>query len=296
MIRPSPPALPHASGAQTATGNVLEIRDLTIETDVARGPASLVSGVNLQVASGEVLGLVGESGSGKSMTALAVMGLLPNGVSRTTGEIRIDGTDVAAMPDKDRARYRGRTASMIFQEPMTSLNPVYRVGRQITEVLREHLPIGRAQARDRAVALLEEVGIPDPLARARAYPHELSGGMRQRVMIAIALACDPHLLIADEPTTALDVTVQAQVLRLLRDLGRRHGTAIVMVSHDMGVIAEMADHIAVMRRGRIVETGAADDVLERPKDTYTRLLLAAIPRVDRPRPEGGRIPIGEEDV
>ncbi len=228
---------------------------------------------------GRTLALVGESGCGKSMAALAVMGLLPDGMRRNAGTVRLDGEDLAAASPRRLRDLRGAAMSMIFQEPMTALNPLFTAGEQIAEVLRRHAGLGRPAARRQAVDLLRAVQVPAPEQRASAYPHQMSGGMRQRVMIAMALACRPRLLIADEPTTALDVTVQAQVFELLAALRAEMGTAIVLITHDLGAVADMADTVAVLYAGRCVERGAAADVLARPSHPYTRGLLACLPHV-----------------
>jgi peptide/nickel transport system ATP-binding protein len=244
-----------------------------------------VRGLSLTLAAGEVLGVVGESGSGKSTAALAVLGLLPRG-ARSTGSIRFRGTELLGLSERALAGVRGRRVAMVMQDPMTSLNPVHRIGAQIAEGLRAHDPeMSRAAARDRAVALLELVGIPDPAGRAASYPHEFSGGMRQRVVIAMAIASDPDVLLADEPTTALDVTVQAQVLEALRVAREAAGAAMLLITHDLGVIAGQADRVLVMYAGRAVEVGAVDDVFARPRMPYTLGLLGSSPRLDAARPE-----------
>ena len=251
---------------------------------VARGRTrAIVDHLSISISEGESLALVGESGSGKSMTALALMGLLPEpAVTVGGGGIRFRGADLLAMPRRERRRITGRDIAMIFQEPMTSLNPVMRVGDQIVEAIRTHRAIGRRAATERAVELLAAVRMPEPAARLRAWPHQLSGGQRQRVMIAIALACGPKLLIADEPTTALDVTVQAQILSLLRDLQHAMGMAMLFITHDLGVVANVADRVAVMYCGRIVETGPVHDIFRKPSHPYTRGLLDCIPNAARP--------------
>ncbi|MBU3738308.1 MAG: ABC transporter ATP-binding protein [Rhodoferax sp.] len=256
---------------------ILEVRDLATSIG-PRGP-DILCGVDLQIASGEVLGVVGESGSGKSMLALSVMGLLPRPVQVRSGSVRLQGRDLLTLPPVQLRTLRGKDMSMIFQEPMTSLNPVMRVGQQIGEVLRWHRGLEGAAARAEGIALLQRVEMPNPQRQIDAYPHELSGGMRQRVMIAIALAGQPRLLIADEPTTALDVTIQAQILELIRRIQRDDGMAVMLITHDLGVIAEMCDRVAVMYAGRIVEQGSALDVFDRPAHPYTRGLLASRPRI-----------------
>ncbi len=261
---------------------LLDIRDLTVS--VAHGSLSLpvVRDLSLTVASNETLGIVGESGCGKSLTALAVMGLLEGSAVRITGgSIHFQGRDLLAMPPGERRGVMGDRMAMIFQEPMTSLNPVYRVGDQITEALLQHRPLSRRDARARALELLELVRIPDPAERILCYPHQLSGGQRQRVMIAMALACDPELLIADEPTTALDVTVQKEVLELMRTLQRRLGMSIMLISHDLGVISQMCGRVAVMYRGRVVETAATGELFANMSHPYTLGLLGSMPVPDQ---------------
>jgi peptide/nickel transport system ATP-binding protein len=259
---------------------LLDVSGLTIRLPTG---APLVQDLSLRVGRGETLALVGESGCGKSMTALAVMGLLPPGVAIGAGRIRFEGTDLAGLDETALSDLRGKRLAMIFQEPMTSLNPVLRIGEQIEEVIDRHERVSRAAARERSIALLERVRVPDPASRMRAYPHELSGGQRQRVMIAMALACSPALLIADEPTTALDVTTQAEILRLLRELQASSGLALLLISHDLGVVGQMADRILIMYAGRAAESGPTREVLRAPAHPYTRLLLAARPGVDVPR-------------
>ena len=241
------------------------------------GASPAVDDVSFQMAAGETLGLVGESGSGKSVTAFSILRLLQPPGRITGGTVLFQGRDLLTLPEGEMREVRGAGISLIFQEPMTALNPVMRVGDQIAEALLVHGRATRAEARARAVALLEAVRIPDAARRVRDYPHQLSGGMRQRVMIAIALACQPPLIIADEPTTALDVTIQAQVLELLRDLKARYHLALLLITHDFGVIAEMADRVAVMFKGKIVEQGPVRGILRHPSHDYTRSLLAAVP-------------------
>jgi len=254
------------------------VRGLVTTFSTPEGPVAAVDGVDLTVARGEVLGLVGESGCGKSVTALSVLRLVPDPPGRiTAGEVRFDGTDLLKLPEREMRRVRGRRIAMIFQEPMTALNPVFSVATQIGEALRLHLGMSRAEAFERTVELLAQVGIPSPKERAREYPHQLSGGMRQRVMIAMAIACEPDLLFADEPTTALDVTIQAQILALLAELKERTGMGLVLVSHDLGVIAEVADRVMVMYAGRVVEEAPTADLFARPAHPYTRGLLASLP-------------------
>ncbi|KIE26717.1 peptide ABC transporter ATPase [Streptomyces sp. MUSC 125] len=257
---------------------ILEVEDLGVTFSTETGEVSAVRGVSLHVRPGETLALVGESGSGKSTVALAAMGLLP-GNARATGRAAIGGTDVVASCESELAGLRGRTVSMVFQEPATALDPLARIGAQIAEVVRNHRSVSAGEARQEAVALLRRVGIPDPEQRASAFPFQLSGGQRQRVVIAMAIANNPSLLIADEPTTALDVTVQAEILDLLRRLAVDAGTGVLLVTHNMGVVADFADRVAVMLQGRIVESGPVEQVLLRPTHDYTKRLLAAVPRL-----------------
>ncbi|RLQ09105.1 ABC transporter ATP-binding protein [Micromonospora sp. BL1] len=259
---------------------VLSVDDLTVTVGTRRGPVRAVAGVSWQVRPGETFALVGESGSGKSMTLLAATGLAPRAAT-VTGRVRLLDTELTALPDDRRRKVRGRHVGFVFQDPMTSLNPVLPVGRQVTEAAEEHLGLTRRAARDRAVELLDLVGIQSAARRVDAYPHQFSGGMRQRVAIAMALACEPDLLIADEPTTALDVTTQAQIIELVADLQARLGTAVVWVTHDLGVVAGIADTVAVMYGGRIVEQGPVDAVFDTPTHPYTRALLAARPDPSR---------------
>ena len=271
--------------------SLLEIDGLVTTFRTPRGTVRAVDGVSLRVARGETVCIAGESGCGKSVTALSVMGLLPDAARIEAGAIRFDGVDVLSLPPRERRALRGRALAMIFQEPMTALNPVQSVGRQVAEVFAIHGTAGRAEAREKVLALLRQVKIPDPERRYDEYPHQLSGGMKQRVMIAMALANRPALLIADEPTTALDVTIQAQVLHLLRELQRELGTGIVFVTHDLAVVAEIADRVAVMYAGRVVEQGSVFDVLERPAHPYTIALLGARPRPGQTRRGGARLEV-----
>jgi peptide/nickel transport system ATP-binding protein len=262
----------------TGDAPLLDVRDLSVEFDTRKGVARVLEGVSLALGRGETLGLVGESGCGKSMTALAIMRLIPDPPGRiTAGSVRFEGVDLLRLDDAAMRDIRGNRVSMIFQEPMTSLNPVFTVGEQIAEAVRLHRGLDRRAAHARAVEMLDSVGIPAAARRVDEYPHQFSGGMRQRVMIAMALACNPALLIADEPTTALDVTVQAQIFDLISELRERTGTAVVLITHDMGAIAEMTDRVAVMYAGRIVEEGSVADVLERPLHPYTQGLIACAP-------------------
>lgn len=261
----------------------LLVRDLATEFRTRDGTARAVDGVSFELLPGETLALVGESGCGKTVTALSIMRLLPDSASVAAGSvIQFEGRDLLALDDESLRRVRGAGIAMVFQEPTTSLNPVLTVGTQIAETLRAHREVTKAAARHRAVELLDRVGIPDPEGRARQYPHELSGGMQQRVMIAIALACDPGLLIADEPTTALDVTVQAEILELLAELTRASDMSLLLITHDLGIVAGMAERVAVMYAGRIVEQAATAELFRAPGHPYTEALLAAVPRLDRP--------------
>ena len=263
---------------------LLEVDDVTIRFR-GDGPAA-VDGISFRIDEGEVLGLVGESGSGKSVTSLAILRLLAPG-SSVSGAIRFAGHDLLKLPEQAMRARRGREIAMIFQEPMTALNPSMRIGDQIGEAVRVHHPeIARGEVRDRVLEALNDVAMPEPSRRYRDYPHQFSGGQRQRIMIAMAVVNKPRLLIADEPTTALDVTVQAQILRLLRDLRERHGLSMLFISHDLAVTAQTADRVAVMRRGRILESNTVDAIFQHPQDDYTRALLAAVPTMitDRSRP------------
>jgi peptide/nickel transport system ATP-binding protein len=269
-----------------ASGPLLDVRDLGVAfTRRGRRDVLAVDGVSFTVEPGQTVGLVGESGSGKSVTALAIMGLLPRRGVRVEGEVSFDGRRLLAMTDDQLRRIRGREIAMVFQDPMTSLNPVIPIGRQVTEVLERHRDMSGAAARDEAARLLQRVGIPDPGRRIREYPHQLSGGMRQRALIAIALACQPRLLIADEPTTALDVTIQAQILELLKELVGATGTALMLITHDLGVVAGLCDTVNVMYSGRIVESAPRHMLFGAPRHPYTGGLLGSVPRLDAPRAE-----------
>jgi peptide/nickel transport system ATP-binding protein len=263
---------------------LLHIKDLRVNIDTARGPITPVNNVSLEIAPGEMLGLVGESGSGKSMTAMSILQMLPAESARITGgSITFDGDDLVAMPERKLRQIRGGKVGTIFQEPMTALNPVLSIGDQLTEPVRKHLGMNRRQAYARGLEMLDMVGIRDPKRVMADYPFQLSGGMRQRVMIAMAMSCEPKLLIADEPTTALDVTTQLQILDLMVGLQRDHGTAILLITHDLGVIAQTCQRVAVMYGGQIVETATVDDLFERPQHDYTRRLLSFLPKPeDRP--------------
>lgn len=258
---------------------LLEIQDLRTTFFTPAGPVRAVDGVSLRVESGKTLGLVGESGCGKSVTALSILGLVPPPGRVVAGRIWFEGKDLTALPPAEMRRLRGDAIGMIFQEPMTSLNPVFTVGNQIAESLRIHRGQSRREAWKSAIELLRLVGIPGPERRVAAYPHQLSGGMRQRVMIAIAISCRPRLLIADEPTTALDVTIQAEILDLLADLQRRFGMALLLVTHDLGIVAERTDEVAVMYAGRVVETAPVEEIFRTPLHPYTRGLLRSVPKV-----------------
>jgi len=258
---------------------VLSVEDLVIRI----AGVNVVDGVTLAVGEGKILAIVGESGCGKSLTALSILQLLPSAAQITGGQIRLSGAEMTAMDEAGLRQVRGNHASIIFQEPVASLNPLMRVGEQVAEALRIHRGLSGEQARREAIAMLAMVGIPDPAQRAAQFPFELSGGMCQRIMIAAALVCRPRLLIADEPTTALDVTIQAQILDLMKRLRDEVGTTIVLITHDMGVVADMADDVAVMYGGRVVESGPVDEIFASPAHPYTRLLLATVPRLDGQR-------------
>ena len=256
---------------------LLEVRNLRVEFPTRRGTLVAVDDVSFSIAPGEVLGVVGESGAGKSLTGAAIIGLLEPPGRIAAGEIRLEGERIDNLPPEAMRRIRGRRIGAIFQDPLTSLNPLYSVGRQLTETMQTHLPLSAAAARRRAIDLLKSTGIQAAEQRIDHYPHQFSGGMRQRVVIALALAAEPRLIIADEPTTALDVSIQAQIIALLKNLCREHGTAIMLVTHDMGVIAETADRVAVMYAGRVAEIGPVADVIHRPQHPYTVGLMGSIP-------------------
>lgn len=257
--------------------SVLDVSNLRVEFGTENGRILAVKDVSFTLGRGEILALVGESGCGKSTVAMSIPRLLGDSNVTIGGSVRLNGTDLATLNEKEMQNVRGNDISVVFQEPMTSLNPAYTVGNQISEVIRQHQKLSRDAARSRAVELLELVGIPDAARRLRAFPHELSGGMRQRVMIAIAVACDPQVLIADEPTTALDVTIQAGILDIFRHLRDTLGTSIILITHDLGVVADIADRVAIMYAGRIVELCSAQDVFSLPSHPYTRGLLGALP-------------------
>jgi peptide/nickel transport system ATP-binding protein len=258
---------------------LLEVRHLRVEFNARRGTLVAIDDVSFEIAPGEVLGVVGESGAGKSITGSAIIGLLEPPGRIAGGEIRLSGERIDNLPAEAMRRIRGRQIGAIFQDPLTSLNPLYTVGRQIVETIQTHLPMNAAQARARAIDLLKEVGIPAPERRIDHYPHQFSGGMRQRVVIALALCAEPRLIIADEPTTALDVSIQAQIIQLLKKLCREHGTAVMLVTHDMGVIAETADRVAVMYAGRLAEIGPVQEVIHHPQHPYTAGLMGSIPAI-----------------
>jgi len=265
---------------------LLSVRDLSVGFATEGGLLQAVDGVSFDLAPGEVLAIVGESGSGKSVAAQTILGLTRSANTRISGSVRLRDAELLEAGEADLRKVRGEQVAMVFQDPMTSLNPVYRVGRQIVEAIRAHRSgVGDEEARKLAIEMLDSVGIPDPQQRVDAYPHELSGGMRQRAMIAMALSLDPDVLIADEPTTALDVTIQAQILALLERLNRERGLATILITHDLGVVAEVADRVLVMYAGRVVEQGTLDEIFYDPQHPYTWGLLGSIARLDRPRPK-----------
>ena len=264
---------------------LLEVKDLHVQFATEDGIVQAVDGVSFELERGKVLGIVGESGSGKSVTAMTLMGLTRGINARFGGEVLYKGIDLLEVSDRDMQHYRGNELGMIFQDPMTSLNPVYRIGDQIAEAIQAHEKVGKRGARARTIELLRQVGIPNPESRVDDFPHQFSGGMRQRAMIAIALSCNPSILIADEPTTALDVTIQAQIVELINHLKDDFDSAVIFITHDLGVIADIADEIIVMYAGRVVERGTKRDVFYDPQMPYTWGLLGSIPRLDRPRPE-----------
>jgi oligopeptide/dipeptide ABC transporter ATP-binding protein len=266
------------------TAPLLEVRDLHVQIPTRRGVVRAVDGVSFEVPRGEALGLVGESGSGKTMTLRAIIGLLPPEARITSGQVILDGQDLVPLDEADLHRIRGRKLSMIFQEPMSALNPVMRVGHQIAEGPAVQLGYSRKRAAARALELMQRVGIPDPERRFRAYPHEFSGGMRQRVMIAMALSLSPGVLIADEPTTALDVTIQAQILKEIKQLSSESDSGVIFVTHDLGVVADIADRVLVMYAGRLVEQGTLDEIFYDPQHPYTWGLMGSVTRVDRDPP------------
>jgi peptide/nickel transport system ATP-binding protein len=258
---------------------ILQIENLRVEFPTRRGTLVALDDISLAIAPGEVLGMVGESGAGKTLTGLAVIGLLEPPGRIAAGEVRLEGRRIDNLPHEEMRRLRGRRIGVVFQDPLTSLNPLYTIGAQLEETILTHLPLSGAGARARALALLREVGIPAPELRFDHYPHQFSGGMRQRAVIALALAAEPSLLIADEPTTALDVSIQAQIIELLKRLARERGTAVLLITHDMGVIAETAQRVAVMYAGRLVELGPVRDVIHSPRHPYTAGLMGSIPKI-----------------
>jgi oligopeptide/dipeptide ABC transporter ATP-binding protein len=278
------------SGGDRVSQPLLQVSDLHVQIASRRGIVRAVDGVSLEVPAGEAVGLVGESGSGKSMTLRAILGVLPAEARVTAGQVLLDGVDLTQLANNQLNQIRGPKIAMIFQEPMSALNPVMRVGSQIAEGPQVHLGMNRRQAAERAIELMRRVGIPDPERRYRSFPHEFSGGMRQRVMIAIALSCEPSLILCDEPTTALDVTIQDQILRLLTRLCRESGTSLVFVTHDLPVVAQVCHQIAVMYAGRIVERGSVQEVLTQPWHPYTLGLVRSAPDVDHPRSSLAAIP------
>ena len=263
------------------TDTVLDVRDLRVQFPTRRGVLTALDGVSLSIKRGEILGVVGESGAGKSMTGMAILGLLEPPGRIAGGEVRLSGERIDTLSETALEKVRGRRIGAIFQDPLTSLNPLFRIGDQLVETIRLHTNLTREQAAERALSLLREVGIPAPEDRMSSYPHQFSGGMRQRVVIALALCAEPDLIIADEPTTALDVSIQAQITALLRQLCTDRGTAVMLVTHDMGVIAETADRVAVMYAGRLVETGPVDEVVRWPRHPYSEGLMGSIPSLRR---------------
>jgi peptide/nickel transport system ATP-binding protein len=295
-------------GAETGNGaaasyakrpeSVLEVKDLSIFFQLGRSEAQITKKVSFSVRRGERVGIVGESGCGKSVTALALLGLLPPNISRTEGSVEIGGRNLLRLPERELEGIRGRQVGMIFQEPMSALDPVFTIGHQLRETVMAHNKVSRREARERSIEALASVGIPAPERRYDDYPQQLSGGMRQRVMIAIALACKPQLLIADEPTTALDVTVQAQIVELLIQLTERTGTALLLITHDLGVVAEGCERIVTMYAGEVVEDGPVDKILLHPRHPYTSGLLRSLPRMAKPKARlasiPGRVPLPGE--
>jgi peptide/nickel transport system ATP-binding protein len=279
------PATVTEESASPPPTSFLEVRDLRVHFPTDDGLVRSVDGLSFAVDRGKTLGIVGESGSGKSVTSQAVLGLLARTNARLSGEVWLDGNELISSPPESVRHLRGREMAMIFQDPLSSMHPYYTVGHQIVEAYRIHNDVSKKVARDRAIELLRRVGIPEPNRRVDDYPHQFSGGMRQRAMIAMALACDPSLLIADEPTTALDVTVQAQILDLIRDLQSEFGSAVIIITHDLGVVAELADDILVMYAGKCVEYGSSQTVFRAPEHPYTWGLLSSVPRMDRARQE-----------
>ncbi|WP_170007580.1 ABC transporter ATP-binding protein [Bacillus fonticola] len=271
------------------TSPLLEVDALEVRFRSEEGIVSSVNGVSFAIKEGETVAVVGESGCGKSVTSLSILGLIPDNGEISSGAIRFNGLDLLGLKKRDLRKLRGNDISMIFQEPMTSLNPVFTIGNQVSEVLRLHQKLNRSQALEKSIEMLELVGIPDAEKVVKRFPHQLSGGMRQRVMIAMALSCNPKLLIADEPTTALDVTIQAQILQLMKRLKEDFQTGVMMITHDLGVVAEIADRVVVMYAGEVVEQGTVEEVFHKPQHPYTRGLLASIPKVDAVVDELGTI-------
>jgi peptide/nickel transport system ATP-binding protein len=274
---------PAAGERPAGAAPLLEVRHLRVEFPTRRGTLLALDDISFSISPGEILGVVGESGAGKSLTGAAIIGLLEPPGRIAGGEILLDGQRIDNLPPDRMRALRGRHIGAIFQDPLTSLNPLYTVGRQLVETIRTHLPLDARQARERAIALLQETGIPAAAERIEHYPHQFSGGMRQRVVIALALAAEPRLIVADEPTTALDVSIQAQIIALLRRLARQHGTAVMLVTHDMGVIAETCDRVAVLYAGRVAEIGPVADVIHRPRHPYTVGLMGSIPSMQSER-------------
>jgi peptide/nickel transport system ATP-binding protein len=270
---------PQPAELASASEPFLDVRDLRVHFPTEDGVVKSVDGVSFSLDKGRTLGIVGESGSGKSVTSLALLGLHEGTRAKVSGEIHLEGRELVALPEHEMRELRGRTVSMIFQDPLSALHPYFTVGAQIAEAYQVHHKVSRKEARERAVEMLKRVGIPQPDRRAKDYPHQFSGGMRQRAMIAMALVCDPELLIADEPTTALDVTVQAQILDLIRDLQEEFGSAVILITHDLGVVADIADDILVMYGGRRIEYGTVRDVLKQPEHPYTWGLLESMPHL-----------------
>jgi peptide/nickel transport system ATP-binding protein len=269
----------------TKANAFLSVRDLRVHFPTDDGVVKSVDGLSFDLDRGKTLGIVGESGSGKSVTSLSIMGLHKGDTARISGEVVLDGQDLITSSAEEVRLLRGKRMAMIFQDPLSAMHPFYTVGHQIIEAYRVHNKVSKQVARKHAIDMLDRVGIPEPNKRVDAYPHQFSGGMRQRAMIAMALSCDPDLLIADEPTTALDVTVQAQILDLIRDLQREFNSAVIIITHDLGVVAELADDIQVMYAGRAIEYGSAEDIFERPQHPYTWGLLGSMPRIDQERTE-----------
>ncbi len=279
-------------GRRSAGDALLSVSDLSVEFKTSAGPVRAVNGISLDVAAGETVGLVGESGSGKSVTSRAIMGLLPPRTSRVRGSVTLSGDQLVGLSEKQYRKIRGERVAMVFQDPLTALNPLYRAGEQVAEALRFHFGLSQAKALARARDLFADVGLPDPDGVVAKYPHELSGGMRQRVMIAMALACEPELLIADEPTTALDVTIQAQILELLRDLVRERGMALLLITHDLGVVRELCERAIVLYAGRIAEQAPVEGLFAAPLHPYTAGLAASNPQIASRRARLPQIPGG----